>query len=79
MPRLEEEFFRPVVTILTVRRVAMGLTQEELAWRIGCADRHLAKWEIGKHRPSLYFLLKWCEQLGYRLALRHAEHEDGSA
>lgn len=70
MPRLEDEFFRPVVAVLTMRRQLIGLSQAELNFRVGCPDNHLAKWEAGMHRPSLYFLLLWCEALGYRLTLR---------
>jgi DNA-binding transcriptional regulator YiaG len=73
MPRLEESFFTPVIAILTMRRMMRGLTQEELNWRVGCPDNHLAKWEAGIHRPSVYFLLLWCEALDYRLALKDIE------
>ena len=70
MPRLEQEFFTPLVAVLTMRRMALGISQAELNFRIGCPDNHLAKWEAGMHRPSIYFLLLWCEALGYRLQLK---------
>lgn len=73
LPRLLDEYFRPLIQILTLRRMLMGLTQEEVNHMIGAADGHLAKWEAHMFLPSSYFLVLWCEALGYRLKLAEIE------
>lgn len=69
MHRLDRDFLGPLIEQLVDARHRLNLSQLELNARIGCSEGHLAKWEAGMHRPSLYFLLLWIEQLGLRIVL----------
>ena len=40
------------------RRLSLGLTQEQLAERIGVGCKHLSRIELGQHNPSYTMLLK---------------------
>lgn len=46
------------------RRKAYGLTQEELAERIGYSKNHLSSVERGKFVPTTQFIFKTCSALG---------------
>ena len=62
--------YTPLIAILTMRRMALRLSQAELNARIGMADNHLAKWEAKMHTPRPFALQAWAEALGYRLSCR---------
>ena len=53
-------------------RVAAGLTQAEVAARIGTTQSAVARLEaaIGKHSPSIATLKRYASALGYRLQVR---------
>jgi len=50
-----------------------GMGQLDVNEMIGCADNLIAKWEVGMKVPSLYYLLLWCEALGYELKLERVD------
>ncbi len=54
---------------LARRRRRLGLSQEELDERLGCAERMVSKWECGRHAPTLGALVAWAEALGLRIVL----------
>lgn len=55
---------------LVLARLSKGLTQPELAERIGTTLYSVRDWEIGRHTPSLPFLLYWAEALEMDLMAR---------
>jgi transcriptional regulator with XRE-family HTH domain len=48
-------------------RVAAGLTQAELAARIGTSQPTIARWESGNQLPSVRSLLRLAEGTGFHL------------
>lgn len=42
----------PAVQKIKSRRIAMGLSQEQLAQKLGCATSRIGKWEIGTGSPD---------------------------
>jgi len=54
---------------LKARPVA-GITQAEVAKRIGTTQAAIARLESGRGKPSLATLRKYARALGYRLELR---------
>ena len=68
--RLDEEF--TLFDEFLKARTAAGVTQAEVAERIGTTQSAVARLESGKgkHSPSLATLQKYAHALGYRLELR---------
>lgn len=62
---LEEEF--ALATALIKARAEAGLTQEELAQRMGTTQSAVARLEGGKSRPSTATLTKFAKATGTRL------------
>ena len=46
------------------KRKAMGLTQNQLAERLGVTDRAVSKWECGRSLPDSSIMLELCAALG---------------
>jgi len=67
---LKEEF--ELLDEILKARAEAGLTQAELAERIGTTQSAVARMEtaIGKHSPSIATLKRYASALGYRLQLR---------
>jgi transcriptional regulator with XRE-family HTH domain len=67
---LAEEF--ELLDEILKARAAAGLTQAEVAARIGTTQSVVARLEsdIGKHSPSIATLKRYASALGYRLQLR---------
>ncbi len=42
-------------------REEKGLTQEKFAEILGISGKQVSKWELGKFKPSLKYLVKICE------------------
>ena len=40
------------------RRIALGLTQKQLAEAVGCYPKDICRWELGRHAPRGEALLK---------------------
>jgi len=48
-------------------RKSKGLTQEQLAERLGIDFKHLSKIELGKHMPTYYVLKKLADVLDFNI------------
>jgi transcriptional regulator with XRE-family HTH domain len=68
--KLKEEF--ELLDEILKARAEAGLTQAELAERIGTTQSAVARMEtaIGKHSPSIATLKRYASALGYRIQLR---------
>ena len=40
------------------RRIALGMTQKQLANAVGCYPKDICRWELGRHIPRGEVLLK---------------------
>jgi ribosome-binding protein aMBF1 (putative translation factor) len=74
---LEEEFFLASV-MMDVRNRA-GLTQEELARKMGTTRIVVARLESGRWHPSMRTLERLAEATGSRLAIRFEPRRESSA
>lgn len=63
------EKYMPITKQLRLRRQALGLSQEELGFRIRASQRQISDWEICRHYPRLDRLLDWARALGVTLRL----------
>ena len=72
---LEEEF--ELLDDILKARAEAGVTQAELAARIGTTQSAVARMEtaIGKHSPSISTLKRYASALGYRLRVRLVKEE----
>ncbi len=61
--------------IKTLRK-SLGLTQEQLAEKVGIDDKHLSKIENNKHQPSYATLCKIAEVLDFPLVDNDIKNED---
>lgn len=59
--------------VLRERRLELGLTQGELAKRIGYGDRYISLWERGVYSPRLCSLECWLEGLGMRIVIEPSQ------
>ena len=50
-------------------RRAIGMTQKELAERMGTAQANISRFESGSYNPSLAFLQKMADSLGKTLKI----------
>lgn len=51
----EQQVSAPFATLIRDKRVAIGMTQDQLAGRVGCPQQTIEKIETGKTRKSGYF------------------------
>ena len=51
-------------TLLVQRRNELGLSQQQLADRVGCLQLSIHNIEAGKHQPTQAMLQKLCTALG---------------
>jgi len=73
-PDVKEEYesLAPQYAIIQAEiesRKAMGITQKELAERMGTAQANISRFESGNYNPSLAFLQKMAESLGKNLKI----------
>lgn len=61
--KTREDFLKKVVTPMVEARQRLGLTQEELDFKLGIADRLISHWECGKRTPTAFNLFCWAEAL----------------
>lgn len=59
-------------SILRQMRVALGISQLELALRLGMSQRHIGFVELGRARPSLSLILSWTRETGGTIDERNA-------
>ena len=73
---LKEEF--EILDEILKARAEAGLTQAELAARIGTTQSAVARLEtaMGKHSPSIGTLKRYASALGYRLQVRLVKNQD---
>lgn len=50
-------------SFLKTQRIALNMTQKELAEKIGCTDKAISRWETGKGLPDMSFLIPLSEEL----------------
>jgi transcriptional regulator with XRE-family HTH domain len=65
--------------IIRAARVKAGLTQTELAERLGRDRAQIARWETGGQEPSFGNLRAVVEACGFALKLEIAEREEETA
>jgi len=65
--------------IIREARLKAGLTQTELAERLGRERAQVARWEIGGQEPSFENLQSVFEACGFSLRIEIAEREDTPA
>lgn len=73
-PQVKEEYdaLGPQYEIIRAEiesRKMAGMTQAELAERMGTAQTNISRFESGKYNPSLAFLQKMAEGLGKKLKI----------
>lgn len=61
---------REIMKMLIEERIKRKATQKQLATQIGVKQSSLARLESGRHLPSISFLSKVADALGWRLELR---------
>lgn len=49
---------------ISAARLAAGLTQSQLAERIGVAPQHVGRWERGERKPKVDALIRIADALG---------------
>jgi transcriptional regulator with XRE-family HTH domain len=69
--KLEPEF--AVIEIIIQKRLERGLSQKELAKKIGTKQSAISRLESGTYNPSLSFLQKVVEALDAKLKISLAE------
>ncbi len=65
--------------IIREARLKAGLTQAELAGRLGRERAQIARWEIGRQEPSFENLLGVVEACGFSLRIEIAERDESPA
>ena len=60
--------YRGNASPITAARMAAGLTQSQLADRIGCRQKDISRWETGARSPSLPYALALSDALGVPVA-----------
>ena len=65
--KTRDDFLKDVVGQLVSLRHKKGLTQEELNYKIGVADRLVSKWECGLRTPTSFNLYCWVDALDGKL------------
>jgi transcriptional regulator with XRE-family HTH domain len=76
--KLEEEF--AFLDEFLKARAAAGMSQAEIADRMGTTQSAVARLESGrgKHSPSLVTLRKYARALGYRVDLRFVKEKENA-
>lgn len=65
---LEVEF--SLIKQVLDKRLEKGMSQKELAEKIGTKQASIARFEAGNHNPSLLFLKKLSKALGGKLEIK---------
>jgi transcriptional regulator with XRE-family HTH domain len=75
---IEKIFYGRLVARLQARRVAIGMTQEELDQELGVSEGQVAKWESFARLPGAFMLVCWSNRLGVILSTEIHNLEDPS-
>lgn len=67
--------YERVVYKLVDRRKQLGLTQDMLAYDIGCTRTLISNWERFKRQPSPFMLGCWVEALGLQIEVTEKREE----
>jgi transcriptional regulator with XRE-family HTH domain len=67
LPAWEPE---PIGYLLRVAREESGVTQEELARRLGCSQQAVGQAERWESNPTVEFMRRWARACGSRLKVR---------
>ena len=70
------DFLTKVISQFVKRRKELGLTQDEVNFRIGVADASVSKWECGYRTPTFFNLICWAEVLQSELKLVKEEQNE---
>ena len=62
---------------LRARREDLGISQEELATRLGCSREHLNRLENDQRKASAEFLFQWGHQLGGEVSVTFPVTSEG--
>ncbi|MEC7754023.1 helix-turn-helix transcriptional regulator [uncultured Roseivirga sp.] len=65
--KTRDDFLKDVVSQLVQRRRDLKMTQEELNYKLGVADRLVSKWECGDRTPTAFHLYCWSDALNGHL------------
>lgn len=65
-----EQQVRDMVQVLWSFRRANGLTQTQVAKKLGVTYNHISMVERGHRIPSVYFLQKWAQLYGMNLYIK---------
>lgn len=63
----ETVFYSTLVLQLRQRREELGLTQLDVAMKIGVSDYMVTKWENLLKMPTAWGLMCWCQALGVQM------------
>jgi ribosome-binding protein aMBF1 (putative translation factor) len=64
------EFEYAIYQAILDKRIKDGITQKELAKRIGTKQTAISRFESGKYNPTLSFLVKLTKALGVKLEVK---------
>jgi ribosome-binding protein aMBF1 (putative translation factor) len=64
------EFEYKLYQLIIDKRIKEGITQKELARRMGTKQTAISRFESGNYNPTLSFLKKLTEALGVKLELK---------
>jgi hypothetical protein len=63
-------------SLILAARLKSGLTQRELADRLGVSQPTVAAYETGRRQPTVPTLMKWLAAAGFDLRMKLAPHDD---
>jgi len=63
-------------SLILAARLKSGLTQRELADRLGISQPTVAAYESGRRQPTVPTLMRWLAAAGFDLRMTLAPHDD---
>jgi transcriptional regulator with XRE-family HTH domain len=66
-------------SLLLSARLKAGLTQQEVAGRLGISQSAVAAYESGRRQPTVPTLMRWLSATGFDLRMTLVPHEDHDA
>lgn len=72
--RTRHDFLNKVVEPMIKERNKLGMTQEELDFKLGVADRLVSHWECGRRTPTAFNLFCWAEALYGEIIFRSSRN-----